>query len=171
MNSNAFHISNVLLKSIFILLAFMVTNTADGQDFLLFKKGKSYHYQGNSYKLGELGKIYSDYQPSLAQYQKGYKHRKMANFLLAGGLASMGLGFGLVVVLPNFDLVYGGGSFVLAGLLAEFVAIGFAISGNRKLKRAMEGFNYEMIRRNGYQSEVILNIGLTGNGLGVSMRF
>ena len=62
------------------------------------------------------------------------------------------------------------GGIVVLGLVAENIALIPGIWGPRKLKKALNTFNYEMIERHGYQSDTSLSLGITKNGLGFVLQ-
>ncbi len=142
-----------------------------GQDYLLDKKGSSYFYNGKEYKCKQLGIVYIEHEEAFDVYRSGRRSHDAGKYLGIGGIATIGVGF---MVLAYANNVYGrvyGGITILSGMLVEAVAVFYLIRGSIKLNKARKIFNFKMLERHGYNSELSLMIGGTRNGIGLIAQF
>ena len=159
------------MKPYLIILGLFITMVSFGQDNHLEKKGKRYIFNGKEYKCKELGEVYSTYQPSLELYLSGRKMKRRARNMSYVGLGLIGGGIGVGLAVGDVEGAVVAGLSIAGGILIEIIALAPRGIGNAKLKKARKEFNYEMIRRHGYDSDVSLSFGLTTNGVGLVYSF
>lgn len=167
-------------KSIYLLFFLFVVLQVSGQDYLLIKKGKDYHYQNKIYKYEELSIVYEHHLPSLGLYlyerkiDRQVKDLALVGLGFVGGgltLASIGLGpsykinrrMHIVGAVGILTMVWGG--------VMEIVAVFLSVEGKAKAKKAHTIFNHEMYKRHGYREDQFLSFGMTNCGIGFTYQF
>jgi len=153
---------------VFIVILFFPLATFSQAD-LIEKYKNRYYYQGKTYKQNELSKIYVLYPESFDLYIRGGKEVTLANII---AVASLPIIFGGVVGLTSDAENKTFAKICLAGgVLLELIAIYPRVKGNRKLKDALELFNFEMIERHGFKQSTSLSFGFNQYGLGLTFSF
>ena len=159
------------MKNFILFILTLLAINVCGQDYLIDKRGGSYYYQGKEYKCKQLGIVYIEYEEAFNIYHSGKRNFNTAKYLAIGGIVSIGVGFMVMLNSKNvYGLVYGGIT-VLTGMLVESVALFYLIKGDIKTSKARKKFNFEMLERHGYNSEVSLVFGGTKNGFGLIVQF
>lgn len=147
------------------------TMTLFGQDHLLDKKGSSYFYKGKEYKWKELGILYIKHEKAFNIYDDGNRALNTSKNLAIGGVVSMAAGFAIFSFWPNiYGAVYGSIA-IMSGVLIESVAFIYLVKGKVKISKARTEFNFEMMKRHGYESSVSFGVGVTRNGFGLLAQF
>ena len=158
------------MKYISVLIAVLISLSVTGQSYLLEEKGDDYLYKGQLYSIDELDVLYEDHQKSMDLYLSGLRNKDDAYtiallgipFIVGGGLGLMSGGFSPKIIGPL--LILSGGAIELIALIQKPI-------GNWKLRRARSHFNYNMIERHGYQSDISFAFGVTNNGMGLVLQF
>lgn len=156
--------------SLFFVLTLFALN-AYCQDYLLDKNGSSYFYNGKEYKWKELGSVYRQYDKAFNIYQSGKRSLNTAKYLAIGGAVSIGVGYFAAQASDNISGLAYGGLAIIAGVLVETVALVYLVRGKLKASKARKKFNFEMLERHGYNSEVSLVFGGTRHGVGLIVQF
>ena len=141
------------------------------QDYLLDQYETTYFHQRKEYTWKELGVVYMEHEESFDLYSRGRDNLSSARTFGIGGSAPVGLGVGMIILLPEqYGKVYG--TIVLAsGIIVEIAALIHYLKGKRKLSKAKEEFNFEMLKRYGYKSGLSLSFGGGQNGVGLILEF
>lgn len=159
------------MKPYLIILGLLVTVASFGQTKQLEKKGKRYLFEGKEYKCKELGDVYSSYQTSLDLYNAGRRKKRVARNMSYIGLGLIGGGIGAGLAVGDVEGAVVAALAIAGGIVIEIVAFVPRGLGNGKLQKARREFNYEMIRRHGYNEVGSVSLGLTNNGLGLVYSF
>jgi len=158
-------------KVLLSLLALMVSFSLLGQADILTKKGKKYYYKGEDYKCKELGPIYEQVPEAIQKYESGLSHKKTARILTFAGLGLIGAGIAIPFFSHSFGPLVIGGLSIMGGITVQIVAIFPRIRGGNQIRKAKDIFNFEMIKRHGYDNRSSLSLNSTSNGIGLVLTF
>ena len=134
-------------------------------------KGKLYYFEGKTYTCKELNELYHTHGPSLNLYLDGRKRVRVARNMAYTGLGLMATGVVTGAAIGDVEGAVVGVLFVVGGLTLELISLAPRAIGNDRIRKARREFNYEMIRRHGYQEDPSLSFGMTGNGVGFVISF
>jgi hypothetical protein len=173
---------------VFIISLFFICNANSqrdslnyiGQYQLIFKEGRKFIYEFESYKFEDLKSILETYPESLHYYNETFVKKKTAKrttILLLASCSSTTLFYWLA---NRFDR--GSGSFyqlaITSGLTlgTSLVLIPINIlqyrNTNRHKIKSTHAFNERKILENGFKQDLsYLHLGITGNGLGLVFNF
>jgi len=158
------------MKYLICLIVLLISFSAAGQADLLEKRGSKYFYKDEVYKGSELVSIYIDHQESLDLYLAGRSNIRAANSTALIGVPFLVLG---IVGLTSGSLLSAGLGYisVLGGVVLELTALIPRARGSQKLKKARKDFNYEMIRRHGYEEDTSLSLQINQGGMALVFTF
>ena len=158
------------MRMLIIIFMLLFAFSVKGQPDFLTKKGNGYFYKNNKYNWKELGAVYKESEAASDLYKSGrtYKIMGQTTAYIGAGVIMAGIS-----VAPGVSLQNKSTGFIIvgAGLFLELVAITPLIIGKQKLRQAMETFNFDMIKRHGYETEKSLSLSGTNNGFGLELQF
>jgi len=158
------------MKPICIILFTLFSFVAFGQSDLIEKVGSNYMYRGEVYKCKEMGPIYQKSERSLKLYNAGRTYKTISSIIGYTGLGLILTGTLGVSGLKS-DFVLFRTSTLATGLFLELIAIAPSLIGSKKLKKAFQTYNFEVLEREGYKPDTSLAFGVTKNRLGFVLQF
>jgi hypothetical protein len=158
------------MRYLSFLIVMLISFSATGQANLLEKKGGEFMYRGESYTSSELDLVYENHLESMDLYLSGLRYKEVANIIAILGIPFL-VGGGIGLVSGGFSPKALGALLIVSGGIIELIALVPKGVGNWKLRKARRTFNYDMIERQGYNTDTSLSFRVTGNGLGLVYQF
>ena len=160
-----------LLFNIFLLLL-CTTTSLDAQKIIKtidgYQRGETHIHESR------IGAYYEEYDfVAHYKYRKQFSFRRMSNKAVKFGLFTSGTGLALVALgqaQANTTTTVGG-LLLIVGLPIIIISGPIAIIQNNKSDKAMEYFNNNPENFKQYNDSSYLQLGLTGNGVGLVLTF
>ena len=159
------------MKIILFFLFTICATTVCSQDYLLEKYESTYFYHRKEYTLEELGDVYLEYEKSLYLFNSGRANLNYAKDLVRFGGATIALGLGVLAIFRNAQGGTHGGIVLASGVLVELSALIYFEKGKQKIRIARTEFNFEMLKKYGYNADISIALGGTRDGIGISVQF
>ncbi|MBW7914003.1 MAG: hypothetical protein H3C54_09990 [Taibaiella sp.] len=169
------------MRTLYItLLAFLFTvnasaqndvteNVTPAQDTIKILKnfwGTTYHEGWKQINLKRLSNIVKPNEEAYKYIQKARAHNAVANiFAFAGGFA---IGWSLADIAIKGEVTPG---VLIAGGAATLISIPFSMSAAAHTKMAVEKYNHDLLHPETAYRKPQLQLGFTGGGVGLALRF
>lgn len=159
------------MKILLFLSFTFCTLTLPGQDYLLDKYETTYFHHRKEYTWKELGDVYFESEKAFRIYSSGRNNLVSAKNFAKNGAFILGVGLSTLIIGPDSVKLIYGSVIAASGILVEFGALIYLVSGKNKLRKARTVFNFEMLERHGFDKGMSLVFGVSGNGAGLSLQF
>ena len=164
-----------MIKQIFFFLFFFCVLQSYSQKLVYMSNGNFLNSENQKISPDQVRELLKDNEKLLADYNINMSKKKVGNILLFGGIGIIGI-TSTVIILDFVDEIHlnhssetGVQAAHLIGLASIIVAIPFKIGHNKKMKKFVNEYNYQLFL--GYNPLNNPKLDFITNANGIGLRF